>query len=86
MKIMIASDSYKGSLSSKEVAHYIKKGILDVFPHCQVDQIMIGDGGEGTAFSIIEQTGGRLITINTYNALKGLCYYRYGKCFRINLS
>ena len=30
---------------------------------------MIGDGGEGTAFSIIEQTGGRLITINTYNAL-----------------
>lgn len=78
MKIMIASDSYKGSLSSKEVAHYIKKGILDVFPHCQVDQIMIGDGGEGTAFSIIEQTGGRLITINTYNALNQPIKATYG--------
>jgi hypothetical protein len=47
MKIVIAPDSYKGSLSAKEVARAIEKGFLTVFPECEVASIPMADGGEG---------------------------------------
>lgn len=57
MKIVIACDSYKGCLSSYEVAQYIEKGIFMVDPSMVVSKYAIGDGGEGTvdAFSKIDR-------------------------------
>ena len=51
-KIVIASDSFKGSLTSVEVAQSAAKGILQVYPDCEVTQVNVADGGEGTVDAI----------------------------------
>ena len=47
-KIVVASDSFKGSVSSIEVAECAELAIHKVFPDCEVVEIPVGDGGEGT--------------------------------------
>ena len=63
MKIVIASDSFKGSLASIEVAQSIEMGILDVFPSCDVVKVAVADGGEGTMDALCQTLGGRFIRI-----------------------
>ena len=53
-KIVIASDSFKGSLSSAEVAEAAAAGVHDIFPDCEVVCLPMGDGGEGTCEAIAE--------------------------------
>ena len=53
MKIVIASDSFKGSLSSIEVATAARRGILAVYPDCEVVSVNVADGGEGTVEAIV---------------------------------
>ena len=63
MKIVIASDSFKGSLASIEVARSIEMGILDVFPSCDVVKVAVADGGEGTMEALCQTLGGRTVEI-----------------------
>ena len=58
MKIVIASDSFKGSLSSTEVAQAARRGIKAVYPDCEVVAVNVADGGEGTVEAIVEALGG----------------------------
>lgn len=58
MKILIVPDSYKGSLSSREVADCMEQGVLDVLPEAVIRKIPIADGGEGTVEAILSATGG----------------------------
>lgn len=46
-KIIIAPDSFKGSLSSSEVAAGIREGIEDALPGCETATVCISDGGDG---------------------------------------
>ena len=67
MKIMIASDSYKGSLSSLEVANNIKKGVLEVFPD-----------REGTVEALMDSLNGTYQKIECYNPLYEHVQASYG--------
>ena len=69
MKIVIASDSFKDSSSSIEVANHIEKGILKVFPDAIVVKISIADGGEGTVDALILGAGGRYHTKSAVSPL-----------------
>ena len=46
-KIVIASDSFKGTLTSMEVADSVETGVRAVFPDCEVIKLNVADGGEG---------------------------------------
>lgn len=61
-KIIVASDSFKGSLTSIEVANAVEIGIKNVFPQCNVIKTNVADGGEGTVEAIIKSLGGVLYT------------------------
>ncbi|KGP91761.1 glycerate kinase [Pontibacillus chungwhensis BH030062] len=56
MKIVIAPDSYKGSLESSEVAHHIARAFKDVHPELTVIQKPMADGGEGTLDALAAAT------------------------------
>ena len=56
MNIIIAPDSFKGSLTSMEAAEAIALGVNKVIPGSQIDQIPIADGGEGTMDSLTYST------------------------------
>ena len=47
-KIVVAPDSFKGSLTSAEVADAVERGIKDDFPQCTVVKAGVADGGEGS--------------------------------------
>ncbi|MFW6035026.1 MAG: glycerate kinase [Halothermotrichaceae bacterium] len=59
MKILIAPDSFKNSLTAMEAAESIEKGILKVYPDADIHKLPMADGGEGTVQSLIDATGGR---------------------------
>ncbi|GHU07845.1 glycerate kinase [Betaproteobacteria bacterium] len=60
MRIVVAPDSYKGSVSALGVAQAMERGILRVFPNAEVRKIPIADGGEGTVEALIAATNGNL--------------------------
>lgn len=59
-KIVIACDSYKGCLSSSEVAGAAAKGVAEVYPDCEIVRLAVADGGEGTVDALVDTLGGHL--------------------------
>ena len=69
MKIVIAPDSYKESLSALEVAVQIEAGFRTQFPDAEYIKLPVADGGEGTVEAMIAATAGRLIKANVTGPL-----------------
>ena len=69
MRVVVATDSFKGSLSSREVADAVEQGIRDCIPECDVIKVAIADGGEGTTAAIIENLGGEIVEIEVCDPL-----------------
>lgn len=63
MKIVIAIDSFKGSLSSVEAGCGAKEGILRVFPDAEIIVKPLADGGEGTVDALLEGLKGEKVQI-----------------------
>lgn len=62
MRIVIAPDSFKGSVSALDVAEAMERGVLKVFPGAEIRKVPIADGGEGTVEALVSATGGQLKT------------------------
>lgn len=69
MKIIIAPDSFKGSLSALEVARAIQKGIKNADTTIETVVVPMADGGEGTVQSLVDATDGRIIELNVHDPL-----------------
>lgn len=69
MKIVVASDSFKGSLSSYDVAQAATRGIHALYPHCEVIPLRIADGGEGLVEIIVDTLHGKKTTISVSDPL-----------------
>lgn len=61
MRIVVAPDSFKGSLSAVAVAENMEKGILSVFPNATITKVPVADSGEGTVEALVAATGGKII-------------------------
>ena len=77
-QITIAVDSFKGSLSSYDVACAAEQGILSALPHCKVKKISIADGGEGTAQALISTLQGQWREVRVHDPLMRPIMARYG--------
>lgn len=64
MKIIIAPQSFKGSLTAKEATNIILDSAKSVFPNAELIGLPIADGGDGTLETIIDATNGELINSN----------------------
>ncbi|HFQ9140510.1 TPA: glycerate kinase [Enterobacter cancerogenus] len=69
MKIVIAPDSYKESLSALEVATAIENGFRDIFPTAEYVKLPVADGGEGTVEAMVAATGGRIVPVDVTGPL-----------------
>ncbi|MFS8603697.1 glycerate kinase [Priestia megaterium] len=61
MKIVIAPDSFKESLTALHVCEAVEKGIRTHFPDAEISKVPMADGGEGTVQSLVDATGGQII-------------------------
>ncbi|MFC4100189.1 glycerate kinase [Paenibacillus xanthanilyticus] len=62
MKIVIAPDSFKGSLTAAEAAQAIERGIRNAFPEADTVLVPMADGGEGSLEPIVRSAGGTFVT------------------------
>jgi len=77
MKVVIASDSFKGSLSSIEVAQAAEKGILEVDSSIETIAVNIADGGEGLVIALTDSMKDKLITACVSDPLGRKIYADY---------
>ena len=77
MKVVVAIDSLKGSLSSLEAGEAIKSGVLKAMPDAEVCVRPLADGGEGTVEALVLGMGGELKTVEVTGPLgeKVNCLY-----------
>ena len=68
MKVVIACDSYKGCMSSREVANRIEEGIHMARKDIETISYVIADGGEGTVDAFAQTCGGKKQSVNTTDA------------------
>lgn len=59
MKIAVAPNAFKGSLTASQAADCIARGLLKAMPDCVVVKVPVADGGDGTARTVADATGGR---------------------------
>ncbi|HGY1167111.1 TPA: glycerate kinase [Citrobacter braakii] len=78
MKIVIAPDSYKESLSALEVATAIEQGFREIWPDADYVKIPLADGGEGTVEAMVAATAGRLVHVDVTGPLGSNVQAFYG--------
>nr|WP_320025245.1 glycerate kinase [uncultured Acetobacterium sp.] len=78
MKIVIAPDSFKGSLSAVEVCDIVESAILKIMPATKVIKIPISDGGEGLVNSLVGHGAGEIIKVIVKDPLFRDIWAEYG--------
>lgn len=66
---VLAPDSFKGSLTAKEVCLAMESGIKKVLPSAECISVPMADGGEGTVQSLVDATGGRIYELEVIGPL-----------------
>lgn len=69
MKIVIAPDSYKESLSAQQVATQIEQGFREIFPEAEYVKLPVADGGEGTVEAMVAATQGKIVRLKVTGPL-----------------
>lgn len=62
MRIVLAPQSFKGSLGAADVARAMARGVRQVFPDADLDLLPVADGGEGTVQALVQASGGQTVT------------------------
>ncbi|WP_322401937.1 glycerate kinase [Massilia luteola] len=78
MKIVIAPDSFKESLTALQVAAAIEAGMREVWPDATYVKVPVADGGEGTVQALIDATGGRRVEARVTGPLGQMVDAFYG--------
>ncbi|WP_076408489.1 glycerate kinase [Shewanella sp. UCD-KL12] len=78
MKIVIAPDSFKESLSAMDVANEIERGFKSALPDAEYIKVPVADGGEGTVQSMVDATKGTIIELDVIGPLGNRVQAHYG--------
>ena len=78
MKLVFASDSFKGTLSSRRIAELLTEAAHTVLGQCETVSLLIADGGEGTADAVTEACGGRREYVTVHDPLMNPIRTYYG--------
>ena len=69
MKILVAPQEFKGSISALSVAEAAETGVMRVFPEAEVVLCPVADGGDGTLETLVEVSGGEVRTCSVQNPI-----------------
>ena len=78
MKIVVAPDSFKGSLTALQASKAIEHGLRRVFPTAEIQKLPMADGGEGTVQSLVDATSGELLAEHVADPLGNEIEAEYG--------
>lgn len=69
MKLLFASDSFKGTLSSEQIIRLLSHSASRIFPGCEIIGVPVADGGEGTVDAVLAAAGGEKRTVSVHGPL-----------------
>ncbi len=69
MKLLFASDSFKGSLTSEKTVELLSRAAREVFGECECSGVPVADGGEGTVEAVIAAEQGEQIAVKVHGPL-----------------
>ena len=78
MKLLFASDSFKGSLSSEKTVALLAQAAETVFGACETSGVPVADGGEGTVDAVIQAEDGRKVSVPVHGPLMEEINAEYG--------
>ena len=78
MKLLFASDSLKGTLTSAQTIDLLGKAANEVFGSCEWEGIPVADGGEGTADAVISAVRGERVPVTVHGPLLETVHTYYG--------
>ncbi|MEC9451110.1 MAG: glycerate kinase [Chloroflexota bacterium] len=78
MKIIIAPQSFKGSLTANEATECISEAVTDIFPDSELVKLPIADGGDGTLETLVETSKGKIIRSEVLDPLGNLVFAEWG--------
>lgn len=79
MKLLFASDSFKGTLSSDQTIELLTKAAEEVFGSCETSGVPVADGGEGTTDAVVKARSGEIITVPVHGPLMEMEQGFYGR-------
>ena len=79
MKLLFASDSFKGTLSSDQTIELLTKAAHDVFGECETGGVPVADGGEGTTEAVVKARNGKMVYVPVHGPLMEPEHGFYGK-------
>ena len=79
MKLVFASDSFKGSLTSKRISELLSRAAGEVFGECEIIGIPMADGGEGTVEAVTDAVNGEMLNATVHDPLMKSIRAAYGK-------
>ena len=79
MKLLFASDSFKGTLSSDKTIELLNKAALEVFGQCETGGVPVADGGEGTTEAVVKARNGEMVYVDVHGPLMETEHGFYGK-------
>lgn len=77
-RILVAPDSFKGSMTAQEVCQIIKRTVSDLYPDWSVDMFPMADGGEGTVEAVVFNTHGAMTQCSVYGPIGQPLTANYG--------
>lgn len=79
MKLLFASDSFKGTLSSEQTIRLLTQAANEVFGSCDCKGLPVADGGEGTTDAVITAVGGKQISVEVHGPFMEPVSTYYGR-------
>ncbi len=79
MKLLFASDSFKGTLTSDQTIELLTKAAEEVFGRCETSGVPVADGGEGTTDAVVKARSGEIITVPVHGPLMEMEQGFYGR-------
>jgi len=78
LKVVVAPDSFKGSLTAKEVAESLARGLRRVWPDARIELLPLSDGGDGWVESMVSAAGGSFVDVSVRGPLEDEVEAGYG--------
>jgi glycerate kinase len=78
MRVVVAPDKFKGSLTAPEAARALARGVAAALPDATIDAVPMADGGEGTVEALVAATGGSFREVEVTGPLGAAVRARFG--------
>ena len=79
MKVVVAPNAFKGTMTASQAAAAIARGVREVFPDAEVDEVPVADGGDGTVEALVSANRGEYLTTEVEGPLGDPVSATYGR-------